>query len=103
MLSFRNAKTVNLYVNCRVSENQAFIHKSEYYNNYYGNRTENTPQIIIIRGYYYQPIPATDKVQNVHVPYKTYNHKLLHFIKTNALTKTYDNKVYVNADLAKII
>ena len=29
MLSFRNAKTVDLYVNRRVSENRAFIRKSE--------------------------------------------------------------------------
>jgi len=35
---------------------------------------------------------------DVHV----HNLKLLHFIKTNALTKTHDNKVCVNADLAKI-
>ena len=27
MLSFRNAKTVNLYVNQRVSENRAFMRK----------------------------------------------------------------------------
>ena len=38
ILSFRNAKTVDLYVNRRISENRAFIGKSEYYNNYYGNR-----------------------------------------------------------------
>ena len=29
MLSFRNAKTVDLYVNWRVSENRAFIRKSK--------------------------------------------------------------------------
>ena len=29
MLIFRNAKTVDLYVNRRVSENRAFIRKSE--------------------------------------------------------------------------
>ena len=31
MLSFRNAKTVDLYVNRRVSENQAITRKSEWY------------------------------------------------------------------------
>jgi len=40
MLSFRNAKTVDLYVNRRVSENRAFIRKSEYYNNYYSNKNK---------------------------------------------------------------
>ena len=42
-----------------------------------------------------------DEVKNVHVPCKTYNLKLLHFIKTSALEekKTYDDKVYVNASL----
>ena len=30
----------------------------------------------------------TGKVQNVHVTCKTYNLKLLHFIKTNTLNKT---------------
>jgi len=37
ILSFRNAKTVDLY------ENRAFIYKSEYYNNYHGNIKETTP------------------------------------------------------------
>jgi len=80
-----------------MSENWAFIRKSEYYNNHYGNRKNIfRPQqsSFIITNQYLPP----DEVQNVHVPCKTYNLKIVHFIKTNALK----NKVRVNADLTKI-
>jgi len=85
----------------RKSGNRDFICKSEYYNDYYGNRKQSLDhnnQVLLLLTNTYHP---SDKVQNIHVPCKTYNLKLLHFIKTNALLK-YDNKVCLNADLAKI-
>ena len=38
-------------------------------------------------------LPGGDNILVVLCP-------LLHFIKTSALTKTYENDIYVNADLA---
>ena len=73
MLIFKNAKTVDLYIN------RVFIRKLEYYNNYYGNITIQSS--FIITNQYLPP----DEAQNVDVPCITYNIKLLHFIKAIVL------------------